>query len=204
VYVWGAKDFPRQYGYTSFLGLGFFDGVHFVSSTESNGVQVTYCDDVACRNNCVVGSNLSPPLINPDYNTHDTPHSSPDDVYEVANNLPGTVTAPDGVPGGALALTGAYGNGILWASINSPFAQPQDSEAAYTLGSLFAFDAQTMKLLWSNIFETYGYVKYAPPTVTNDKVYLPGLQISTNPPPPPPGGMPPGPALDSEILVYGL
>src|ERR1019366_1903594 len=61
VYVWGAKDFPRQYGYTSFLGLGFFDGVHFVSSTESNGVQVTYCDDVACRNNCVVGSNLSPP-----------------------------------------------------------------------------------------------------------------------------------------------
>jgi hypothetical protein len=198
VYVWGAKDYPRLYGYTSFLWYALFDDVHFVSNTEPAGVNVTYCDDTACSKSCVNGANFSPPLVNPAF-----PPAHSDDVYEVASNLPGTQTAPDGVPGGALALSGAYGNGILWASINSPVRSPGDSEGAYRFGSLFAFDAQNMNLLWTNALSSdiYGFAKYDPPTVTNGLVYLPGLQL--------PGGTlqpvpPDGPALDSEILVYGL
>ena len=200
VYVWGARDYPRLYGYTSFLGYGLFDGIHWVSKTEATGVKVKYCDDVACQSHCVDGANYSPPLTVPTF-----PPAHDDDVYEVADNLPGKMLAPPGVPGGALALSGTFGNGILWASINNPLHSPGDAEGHYQYGALYAFDAQNMNLLWTNdIFsnDIYGFAKYDPPTVTNGHVYLPALQLPGGTLPP---NMPPtGPALDSAIYVYGL
>jgi len=78
-----------------------------------------------------------------------------------------------GMPGGFLSIS-ANGSrdGILWGAI------PYDSDAWVEIvrGTLRAFDADTMKLLWStdqnDPGDYFDFAKYVPPTVANGKVYL--------------------------------
>jgi outer membrane protein assembly factor BamB len=93
-----------------------------------------------------------------------------------------TMTAPatnnDGaMPGGFLSIS-AYGtsNGILWAST------PYNGDAANqnVQGVLYAFDADTLSLLWTDKTndardEIGMFAKYVPPVVANGKVYVPNF-----------------------------
>jgi hypothetical protein len=93
-----------------------------------------------------------------------------------------TMTAPatnnDGaMPGGFLAIS-ANGddNGILWAS--TPYAG--DAVHQSTQGVLYAFNADTLSLLWSDKTndardEIGMFAKYVPPVVANGKVYVPNF-----------------------------
>ena len=90
-----------------------------------------------------------------------------------------TMTAPvtnnDGaMPGGFLSISAnGNSNGILWAST------PYNGDAVVTTlqGVLYAFNADTLQLLWSDrnndARDEIGYfAKYAPPLVANGKVYV--------------------------------
>jgi hypothetical protein len=90
-----------------------------------------------------------------------------------------TMTAPvtnnDGaMPGGFLAISAnGQSNGILWAS--TPY---NDNAVVKTVqGVLYAFDADTLNLLWSDkttdARDEIGYfAKYVPPLVANGKLYM--------------------------------
>ncbi len=81
--------------------------------------------------------------------------------------------APMGMPGGFLSIS-ANGehDGVLWA------ATPLSGDAFVTVvqGALRAFDADTLKELWSTEDNTpediFGFAKFCPPTICNGKVYL--------------------------------
>ena len=90
-----------------------------------------------------------------------------------------TMTAPvtnnDGaMPGGFLAISAnGNSNGILWAST------PYNGDAVVTTvqGVLYAFNADTLQLLWSDknndARDEVGYfAKYVPPLVANGKLYM--------------------------------
>jgi Bacterial Ig-like domain (group 3)/MBG domain (YGX type)/PQQ enzyme repeat len=93
-----------------------------------------------------------------------------------------TMTAPvtnnDGaMPGGFLSIS-ANGddNGILWAST------PYHGDAVHgsTEGVLYAFNADTLALLWTDKTndardEIGNFAKYVPPVVANGKVYVPNF-----------------------------
>jgi outer membrane protein assembly factor BamB len=92
-----------------------------------------------------------------------------------------TMTAPmtnnrSAMPGGFLSLS-ANGDtdGIVWAS--TPFAG--DASQATTAGVLHAFDAVTLKELWSDKHtpedEIGNFAKFVPPTVVNGKMYIPNF-----------------------------
>ncbi|HEV3334750.1 MAG TPA: hypothetical protein VG096_27370 [Bryobacteraceae bacterium] len=86
-----------------------------------------------------------------------------------------------GMPGGFLSIS-ANGSrdGILWGAI------PLDSDAWVEIvrGTLRAFDANTLKLLWSTDQDDprdyFDFAKYVPPTVANGKVYLPTFSDRLN------------------------
>ena len=93
-----------------------------------------------------------------------------------------TMTAPatnnDGaMPGGFLSISAnGNSNGILWAST------PYNGNAAIanTQGVLYAFNADTLSLLWSDKTndardEIGLFAKDVPPTVANGKVYVPNF-----------------------------
>ena len=93
-----------------------------------------------------------------------------------------TMTAPatnnDGaMPGGFLSISAnGTSNGIVWAST------PYNGNAAYhhVQGVLYAFNADTLKLLWSDKTndardEIGMFAKYVPPVVANGKVYVPNF-----------------------------
>jgi outer membrane protein assembly factor BamB len=93
-----------------------------------------------------------------------------------------TMTAPatnnDGaMPGGFLAISAnGNSNGILWAST------PYNGDATHqnTQGVLYAFNADTLSLLWTDKTndardEIGMFAKYVPPVVANGKVYLPNF-----------------------------
>jgi Bacterial Ig-like domain (group 3)/MBG domain (YGX type) len=93
-----------------------------------------------------------------------------------------TMTAPvtgnDGaMPGGFTSISAnGNSNGILWAST------PYSGDAAHSLaqGVLYAFDANTLKLLWSDKTndgrdEIGLFSKYCPPLVANGKMYVPNF-----------------------------
>jgi outer membrane protein assembly factor BamB len=78
-----------------------------------------------------------------------------------------------GMAGGFLSISANGGtDGILWAAI--PYAD--DAWVSVVRGALRAFDATTLKLLWSTGAnepdDYFDHAKYAPPTVANGKVYL--------------------------------
>ena len=78
-----------------------------------------------------------------------------------------------GMPGGFLSIS-ANGNkdGILWAAI--PYQD--DAWVEIVRGSMRAFRADTMELLWStdanDPADNFDFAKNVPPTVANGKVYL--------------------------------
>ncbi|SPE49981.1 hypothetical protein SBV1_100025 [Verrucomicrobia bacterium] len=89
----------------------------------------------------------------------------------------GTMTAPNGQPGGFLAISAngsTPGTGILWAShqLNG------DAEVQTQLGMLHAYNADNVgDELWNSgqnsARDAVGnFAKYVPPTVANGKVYL--------------------------------
>jgi outer membrane protein assembly factor BamB len=110
-----------------------------------------------------------------------------------------TMTAPatnnDGaMPGGFLAISAnGNSNGILWAS--TPYNG--DATRQSTQGVLYAFNADTLSLLWTDKTndardEIGMFAKYVPPVVANGKVYVPNF----------------GPVGNSDgsgnLVVYGL
>jgi Bacterial Ig-like domain (group 3)/MBG domain (YGX type) len=110
-----------------------------------------------------------------------------------------TMTAPatnnDGAMPGGFTSISANGNtnGILWAST------PYNGDAAHQLdqGVLYAFDANTLKLLWSDKFndgrdEIGTFSKFCPPIVANGKMYVPNFG---------PVGVTDG---SGDLVVYGL
>jgi outer membrane protein assembly factor BamB len=78
-----------------------------------------------------------------------------------------------GMPGGFLSVS-ANGQdaGVLWAAI--PYRD--DAWVEIVRGTLRAFDANTLDLLWSTDnnepADHFDFAKYVPPTVANGKVYL--------------------------------
>jgi outer membrane protein assembly factor BamB len=78
-----------------------------------------------------------------------------------------------GMPGGFLSIS-ANGehDGVLWA------ATPLNGDAFVTVvqGALRAFDADTLKELWSTEDNTpediFAFAKFCPPTICNGKIYL--------------------------------
>jgi hypothetical protein len=81
--------------------------------------------------------------------------------------------APKGMPGGFLSLSSnGDHDGILWTT--SPFEK--DALTATVPGVMRAFDAITLKQLWSSDTNTpedkFNFAKNCPPTIANGKVYL--------------------------------
>ena len=84
--------------------------------------------------------------------------------------------ASHGSPGGALTLSANAsqpGTGIVWGTISLN----RSADHGNAQGGLFAFDAQTLELLWSseqnsNRDRLGTLVKFTPPTVANGKVYM--------------------------------
>ena len=78
-----------------------------------------------------------------------------------------------GMPGGFLSIS-ANGSrdGILWANI--PVAD--DAWVEIVRGSLRAFRAETLELIWSTYTndpaDNFDFAKNVPPTISNGKVYL--------------------------------
>jgi hypothetical protein len=109
-----------------------------------------------------------------------------------------TMTAPvvnnnGAMPGGFTTIS-ANGNtnGILWAS--TPYNG--DASANLTQGVLYAFDANTLKLLWSDKTndtrdEIGVFAKYVPPIVANGKMYVPNFTPVNN-------------IGSGNLVVYGL
>jgi Bacterial Ig-like domain (group 3)/MBG domain (YGX type)/PQQ enzyme repeat len=94
----------------------------------------------------------------------------------------GTMTAPaynanGAMPGGFLSISAdGSSNGILWAST------PYNADALKNLvpGVLYAFDADTLQLLWTDKTndardEVGTFAKYVPPVVANGKMYVPNF-----------------------------
>ncbi|MEO8597248.1 MAG: hypothetical protein ABI759_28275 [Candidatus Solibacter sp.] len=78
-----------------------------------------------------------------------------------------------GMPGGFLSVSAnGQDNGILWGAV--PYKD--DAWVEIVRGTLRAFDAATMQLLWSTDVDdpadNFDFAKYVPPTVANGKVYL--------------------------------
>jgi hypothetical protein len=119
-----------------------------------------------------------------------------------------TMTAPvtnnDGaMPGGFTSISAnGNSNGILWAS--TPYngnaagnSNPEFAGDGMVQGVLYAFDADTLKLLWSDKDndgrdEIGLFAKYLPPMVANGKMYVPNF------------GTPGTTDGSGNLVVYGL
>jgi outer membrane protein assembly factor BamB len=78
-----------------------------------------------------------------------------------------------GMPGGFLSISAnGESDGILWAAI--PYQD--DAWVEIVRGTLRAFNADTLELLWSTDRDEpadhFDFAKYVPPTVANGRVYL--------------------------------
>jgi len=79
------------------------------------------------------------------------------------------VLDPDGMPGGMLAVTvdpSQPHGGVLFASLTQ-------NAATDGPGLLRAFDPITLREIWNNQGEAYQFSKFVPPTIANNRVYLP-------------------------------
>jgi hypothetical protein len=89
------------------------------------------------------------------------------------------VLDPDGMPGGMLAAAvdpSVSRGGVVFAALTQ-------NEATDGPGLLRAFDAVTLHEVWNNQGENYQFSKFVPPTIANNRVYLP--------------------TCSSKVLVYG-
>jgi hypothetical protein len=86
----------------------------------------------------------------------------------------GGVLAPAGMPGGHMVISsnGATPNtGVLWSAL----PRNGDANQMTVAGHLFAFNAETLALLWSSTGpgdDTLNFAKGSPPVEANGKVYL--------------------------------
>jgi outer membrane protein assembly factor BamB len=86
----------------------------------------------------------------------------------------GSVLPPQGMPGGMMALSAngsKPGTGILWATTQAV----GDANNATVPGTLRAFDASTLRLLWDSRSpgdDMLSLPKYNPPLIANGKVYM--------------------------------
>ncbi len=95
-------------------------------------------------------------------------------TFQVPSFDNGGVLAPAGMPGGHMVISAngsTPGTGVLWASI----PRNGDANQMTVAGHLFAFNAETLQLLWSSTApgdDTLNFAKGSPPVEANGKVYL--------------------------------
>jgi hypothetical protein len=86
----------------------------------------------------------------------------------------GLVLAPPGMPGGHMVISSngaTSGTGVLWSAL----PRNGDANQMTVAGHLFAFNAETLQLLWSSTGpgdDTLNFAKGSPPVEANGKVYL--------------------------------
>src|SRR4051812_39455458 len=89
----------------------------------------------------------------------------------------GSVLPPEGMPGGMMTLSAngsQPGTGILWATTQAV----GDANNFTVPGTLHAFDASTLRLLWQSRAvgdDMLSLAKYNAPLVANGKVYVPSF-----------------------------
>jgi len=89
----------------------------------------------------------------------------------------GSVLPPEGMPGGMMSLSAngsQPGTGILWATTQAV----GDANNFTVPGTLHAFDASTLRLLWQSrtvADDMLSLAKYNAPLVANGKVYVPSF-----------------------------
>lgn len=105
----------------------------------------------------------------------------------------GAVLPPEGMPGGMMSLSAngsQPGTGILWATTQAV----GDANNFTVPGTLSAFDASSLRLLWQSRSagdDTLSLAKYNAPLIANGKVYVPSFSntisvygLRNGPPPP--------------------
>ena len=84
------------------------------------------------------------------------------------------ILAPSGMPGGMMSISSSgsqSGTGILWSAL----PRAGDANQMTVPGALYAFDAETLSLLWSSDGggdDPLNFAKGSPPIVANGKVYV--------------------------------
>jgi hypothetical protein len=181
---------------TNYVLGGGKQGVLYLANTNGMGGFNTSSDKVQQEFQAIYGKGTShihggPVYFNSDQNGPTTYVWGENDVLReflfnpttgLLNTTPlatSTMTAPvtnnDGaMPGGFLSIS-ANGNqnGILWAS--TPYND--DAVVKTVQGVLYAFNADTLALLWSDKTndardEVGNFAKYVPPVVANGKMYI--------------------------------
>lgn len=108
-----------------------------------------------------------------------------DPVAETVNTTPlanGSILPPNGMPGGMLTISANgsdAGTGIVWG------AAPRYGNANQSTvpGNLYAFDAETLDLLWSSVGpndDLFNFSKGSAPVVVNGRVYVGTLSNFVN------------------------
>jgi hypothetical protein len=86
----------------------------------------------------------------------------------------GGILPPVGMPGGMMTISAngsQAGTGVVWAAL----PRNGDANATITPGSLYAFNAETLALLWASTGvgdDTYSFSKGSIPVVANGKLYV--------------------------------
>jgi len=94
----------------------------------------------------------------------------------------GAILPPVGMPGGMMTISAngsQAGTGVLWAALSSN----GDANHAIVPGNLYAFNAETLALLWSTTGvgdDPLNFSKGSIPVVANGKVYLGGMSNFVN------------------------
>ena len=94
--------------------------------------------------------------------------------FSVPATAVGSILPPSGMPGGMMTISSdgsRSGTGILWAAL----PRAGDANQMTVPGDLYAFDAESLKLLWSSSGpgdDPLNFAKGSPPIVANGKVYV--------------------------------
>ena len=81
--------------------------------------------------------------------------------------------SPDKMPGGFLSISSNGGqDGIVWALVARHYGPNTDATYDTVPGRLLAFDALTLRALWSDdAVPGVNFVKFVPPTIADGKVF---------------------------------
>ncbi|HWC19670.1 MAG TPA: discoidin domain-containing protein [Terriglobales bacterium] len=94
--------------------------------------------------------------------------------FSVPATAIGSILPPSGMPGGMMTISSdgsRSGTGILWSAL----PRAGDANQMTVPGDVYAFDAETLKLLWSSSApgdDPLNFAKGSPPIVANGKVYV--------------------------------
>ena len=107
--------------------------------------------------------------------------------------------SPDKMPGGFLSVSSNGGQaGIVWALVARHYGPNTDATYDTVPGRLLAFDALTLRALWSDdAAPGVNFVKFVPPTIADGKVF----RVSYNGPVP--SGGPSVGIAAGMVVVYG-